>query len=496
MDAADQPLVTSEVGPFTSTESYFVVQPTSYAQQYVDIGEPVHFWEESSPSMVFGYVVLSLVAAAVLILGLLVFAKSVTRAVFYKRDVESGLVSWGRGKGLEGQAAVMISHSLPDLSRSVSQEQLLIQDNKKVARQTTLPTVPQRHATFQRQLSQRLHLDSIEFSVCNLEKKDDLGLLRPELYRNELIRQASIESSGAGSDTEAVGRLRFTLKYDHAIEGLVVKVVQALDLPVKDVTGSSDPYIKVYLLPDRKKKFCTKVHRKNLNPEFNESFVFSVGWPELRDRTLQFSVYDFDRFSRNDLIGQVVLQGVAEHCDPDNEMEYVMDILNTKHESRELGELMLSLCYLPTAGRLTVTVIKMRNLRAMDITGSSDPYVKVCLLCRGRRIKKKKTSVKKSTLNPIYNEALVFDIPNDNIEDVTLLVKVMDYDRVGANELLGVTVLGTQVIGPGRDHWLEMLECPRRPVTQWYPLMESVPVNLVVSPSRTLPPPLSCLNST
>lgn len=32
---------------------------------------------------------------------------------------------------------------------------------------------------------------------------------------------------------------------------------------------------------------------------------------------------------------------------------------------------MLTLCYLPTAGRLTLTVIKARNLKAMDITGSS-----------------------------------------------------------------------------------------------------------------------------
>lgn len=40
----------------------------------------------------------------------------------------------------------------------------------------------------------------------------------------------------------------------------------------------------------------------------------------------------------------------------------------------DLGELMLSLCYLPTAGRLTVTIIKARNLKAMDITGSSGEY--------------------------------------------------------------------------------------------------------------------------
>lgn len=40
-------------------------------------------------------------------------------------------------------------------------------------------------------------------------------------------------------------------------------------------------------------------------------------------------------------------------------------------ENVDLGELMFSLCYLPTAGRLTITMIKARNLKAMDITGAS-----------------------------------------------------------------------------------------------------------------------------
>ena len=43
--------------------------------------------------------------------------------------------------------------------------------------------------------------------------------------------------------------------------------------------------------------------------------------------------------------------------------------------------------------------------------------------------KKKKTSVKKSTLNPVYNEVMVFDVPQENIEDVNLVIKVIDYDR-------------------------------------------------------------------
>ena len=43
-----------------------------------------------------------------------------------------------------------------------------------------------------------------------------------------------------------------------------------------DIGGSSDPYVKVYLLPEKNKKFETKVHRRTLDPIFNESFKFQV----------------------------------------------------------------------------------------------------------------------------------------------------------------------------------------------------------------------------
>lgn len=57
---------------------------------------------------------------------------------------------------------------------------------------------------------------------------------------------------------------------------LTVSIIQARDLPAMDMCGTSDPYVKLYLLPNKKKKYETKVHRKSLSPIFNESFVFSV----------------------------------------------------------------------------------------------------------------------------------------------------------------------------------------------------------------------------
>lgn len=66
------------------------------------------------------------------------------------------------------------------------------------------------------------------------------------------------------------------LEYDFNSNSLAVTVHQAEDLPALDMGGTSDPYVKVYLLPDKKKKFETKVHRKTLNPVFAETFTFKV----------------------------------------------------------------------------------------------------------------------------------------------------------------------------------------------------------------------------
>lgn len=66
------------------------------------------------------------------------------------------------------------------------------------------------------------------------------------------------------------------LEYDFNSNSLAVTVHQAEELPALDMGGTSDPYVKVYLLPDKKKKFETKVHRKTLNPIFNETFTFKV----------------------------------------------------------------------------------------------------------------------------------------------------------------------------------------------------------------------------
>ena len=56
----------------------------------------------------------------------------------------------------------------------------------------------------------------------------------------------------------------------------------------------------------------------------------------------------------------------------------------------------------------------------------SDPYVKIYLMYNNQRISKKKTHVKKRTLNPVFNESFVFDLPRNEsgLGKVKIIVKL------------------------------------------------------------------------
>lgn len=56
-----------------------------------------------------------------------------------------------------------------------------------------------------------------------------------------------------------LGRIHFTLDYSFNENSLTVGVIEAQDVPAKDFSGTSDPYARVMLLPEKKKKFETKV---------------------------------------------------------------------------------------------------------------------------------------------------------------------------------------------------------------------------------------------
>ncbi|XP_058876217.1 synaptotagmin-7 isoform X2 [Acipenser ruthenus] len=272
-----------------------------------------------------------------------------------------------------------------------------------------------------------------------------------------------------GPGREKLGRIQFSVGYNFQDSTLTVKILKGQELPAKDFSGTSDPFVKIYLLPDKKNKLETKVKRKNLNPHWNETFLFE-GFPyeKVVQRTLYLQVLDYDRFSRNDPIGEVSIP--LNKVDLAHMQTFWKELKPCIDGSGSRGELLLSLCYNPTANTITVNIIKARNLKAMDIGGTSDPYVKLWLMHKDKRVEKKKTVVMKCCLNPVFNESFPFEIPTERLRETTIIITVMDKDRLSRNDVIGKIYLSWKS-GPGEvKHWKDMIGRPRQAVAQWHQL--------------------------
>jgi len=114
----------------------------------------------------------------------------------------------------------------------------------------------------------------------------------------------------------------------------------------------------------------------------------------------------------------------------------------------------------------------MMLLLISKITSLSDPYVKIWLCHEGKKVEKKKTIIKEKTLNPVFNESFIFNVPYERIRHTSLNISVMDYDRLGRNELIGQIVLGSKSGPMEVKHWNEMFAKSRTPVAQWHILKD------------------------
>ncbi|XP_077640378.1 synaptotagmin-8 [Lonchura striata] len=299
------------------------------------------------------------------------------------------------------------------------------------------------------------------------KKKERIGLCAVSNSTTINLVQPEMEDLEWEVEQKRRGKLQYSLEYNFRIQELKVDVKQAVELRAMDSRGTSDPYVIVYLTSDIKKRYETKVYRKTLNPIFNETFTFQVPQAEVSKSTLVMQIYDFNRFSKHDIIGEVRLSLASVNLQ--HVIEQWSDLaVASKVEEEHLGEICFLLRYVPSTGKLTVLILEARQLKRMDSDGLSDPFVKVHLILNRKKWKKKRTSVKKNTLSPYFNEVFVFEVPFSQIQNVDVVISVWDHDKVTKNEPMGKLFLGCRATGSQLRHWSDMLSNPRRPLAQWH----------------------------
>ncbi|XP_072837080.2 synaptotagmin-like protein 4 [Pogona vitticeps] len=102
------------------------------------------------------------------------------------------------------------------------------------------------------------------------------------------------------------------------------------------------------------------------------------------------------------------------------------------------GEIAFSLTYEEKTQILFIHIKECRRLAYADEAKKrSNPYVKTYLLPDKSRQGKRKTTIKRNTVNPLYHELLKYEINRSLLQSRTLQFSVWHHDRFGRNTFLG-----------------------------------------------------------
>jgi len=91
---------------------------------------------------------------------------------------------------------------------------------------------------------------------------------------------------------EGYGQIRCGFRFDRARSKLIIRVFEARDLINTDKNSLSDPYVRIILLPDKRKKTKrrTKIMKDTLAPVFDETFEYDITYEEAKLKTLDLTV--------------------------------------------------------------------------------------------------------------------------------------------------------------------------------------------------------------
>ncbi|XP_071421514.1 synaptotagmin-like protein 5 [Pithys albifrons albifrons] len=319
--------------------------------------------------------------------------------------------------------------------------------------------------------------------------------------------------TGDYGNVKVSGEILLNINYIYKTGALNILVKCCRNLAIGDEKKQrTDPYVKAYLLPDksRQSKRKTKIKSNSTNPEFNEMLKYVISHTQLETRTLQLSVWHYDRFGRNSFLGDVEIPFDSWNFESQGDEWFVLQPkveVVTDFGLQYKGELTVVLRYIPpdtnimlplgqfqgkkafkkgkkgdspvpSGGILEVLIKEAKNLTAVKSGGTSDTFVKGYLLPDDSKATKHKTPIVKKSVNPQWNHIFTFSGLNSrDIHNVCLELTVWDKESLSSNVFLGGVRLGTgngvsngkevdwmDSQGEEQHLWQKMIDSPGAPV--------------------------------
>lgn len=235
---------------------------------------------------------------------------------------------------------------------------------------------------------------------------------------------------------------------------LTVRVIQARGLKKMDLTGAADPFAVVKCGPQQ---FRTEIEFDTRRPRWEKEFRFKI--VPLSD-TLVVELYDYDRASANDPMGQIVIP--LAHIDPHEAgctQWYPLVPMTGQDDPQGDVQLFIRCPYALSPRMLMVSLIAARHLPNVDVVASLNPYALIRVEHHTQQSK-----IVQADNDPKYNEHFEFDVvsPGANIT-----VTMMHHNKVMHDSPLGQFVIplsGLSPAGDGLDEWVRLKPMPGMPM--------------------------------
>ncbi|XP_007899368.1 extended synaptotagmin-2 isoform X1 [Callorhinchus milii] len=219
-------------------------------------------------------------------------------------------------KAQSGAAAAESSKGTPGPLNPESIKKL--EKTDKLEKESASSPSPQRPTSLQRTPSG--HTSSSQTgSPSHLSNKEPTPSIASDIslpFATQELRQRLRQlQNGTTLGQSPLGQIQLTIRHSSQRNKLIVVVHGCRNLIAFSEDGS-DPYARLYLLPDKRRsgRRKTSVLKKQLNPVYDETFEFSVSQAEVQKRTLDVAVKNSGGFLSRDkgLLGKLLIEMTEE----------------------------------------------------------------------------------------------------------------------------------------------------------------------------------------
>uniref|UniRef100_W5LN42 C2 domain-containing protein n=1 Tax=Astyanax mexicanus TaxID=7994 RepID=W5LN42_ASTMX len=287
---------------------------------------------------------------------------------------------------------------------------------------------------------------------------------------------SSMDSLGELDEERVQGTLRFSLFYDQLQSRLVVTVLEARGLAMREFSRSADPFVRLRLLwaskeDDEQRLSCvlqewqTRLVKDSCNPMFGDQFSCILPEEDVSRVTVRMEVRDFDKFSRHGILGEV--RAPLNSLNIMYPLEMMDDLQHPKKDA--VGEVLLSLKYMPTSQRLEVGILKARTIFRSSKAERAVLYARTSVLCNQCKIRHQRTPEKVRWDVTVFNEVMIFVLPDTQIRECSITVSIYEMrpGKKSSKRLIGQVTLGKSR-NIEDEHWKLMMRSLRQPVAKWH----------------------------